>query len=415
MFNFLKKKNREYNVPEQALPYKLEELRDLFTRVFKDKHFTTVGSETIRSVIIHIDKMYTNVPVITIGNTPEALAITLNDLRGTLYNRYRGVNTIDEAIRTLISSYDNLNDKVPYPIFETMIDNLIRYSNTNSGVRGDLKALKVEVKYSRYVQSLYYRFDSIGYYGNTTGYTVDDLVNKLRKIQEENNNMHVTFDDVINLPAKGLTLTEKQDGTIYILYALANLYHLKETYKNNANVSQYLDYVDSKLTRLSMKNEMRIPLNKFLSYIYTAKGIYDYLDVDNTYTTVTGEFYVHDHIPTVSEKLKETRDNDIKWTISAKEELIKWYNTLPNDSVYGEAVLSQHYYPKAYHLLSTYPEYLTNKGYTLKPATKRHYTNKGVELTPVNIITVSWGTTEMKRLLAFVLDGVYDYETNQSI
>lgn len=497
MFNFLKKKSREFNLPEQVLPYKLEELRDLFMRVSQDRRYTTVGTTTMRVMMSNINKMYTNVPTIIIPDMPEALAIKLNDLTGIALNKYRHVTTIDKAIKVLNCSNDLLND-TPYPIFEVIIDNLILNSKSYSSERIDLKALKTDVTRLWKAGRLKYTVDKVEYWDNRTGYTINDLIKRLRKIQKEKSTMHVTFDDLIGALSKNA-------GTIYINHAQSYIYHLKETYKDKDKVSRYLDYVDHKLTKLSMRDEKELPLETFIQFIVTgrniARGSSDFdklinqlergdfaymttleslpsrnslvsmddainiisilhssyteiqltsylssvmkqlqLSVSNgdyyvsrnymlesirtakhiyqdsqPHTIVTGEFSVHDHIPTVTEKLKETRDNDIKWTISAKEELVKWYNTLPNNSVYSEATLLEKDYPKAYHLLAVYPEYLTNKGYTLETTAKHHYTNEGEELTPVNTIIVSWGTTEMKKLLAFVLDGTYDYETNQSI
>lgn len=499
MFNFLKKKSREFNLPEQVLPYKLEELRDLFMRVSQDGRYHTVGATTMRDMISHINKMYTNVSPIIIPDTPEALAIKLNDLTGVALNRFRNVTTIDKAISLLyrLTSGD-ITKYIPYPIFEVIIDNLILNSNSYSSERIDLKALKMDVTRLWKASRLKYTVDKVEHWDNSKGYVIIGLIERLREIKKEKSTMHVTFDDVIS------SLTSSDDP-VYITHAQSYIYHLKETYKDKAKTSRYLDYVDHKLTKLSMRDEKGLPLETFYQFIITGRDIDEdkndfdklinqlergdfaymttleslpstsqlvamddainiinvlsnrYTDIQiNSYlatimkqlqqsvsngdyyvsrnymlesirkakyiyqdtvtqTVVTGAFSVHDHIPTVAEKLKETRDNDIKWTISAKEELVKWYNTLPNNSVYSEARLSEKDYPKAYHLLAVYPEYLTNKGYTLETTMQRHYTNKGEELTPVNTIIVSWGTAKMKALLAFVLDGTYDYETKQSI
>lgn len=398
MFNFLKKESREFNLPEQVLPYKLEELCDLFMHVAQDKRYTIVGDETIHSVFNHLYKMYTNIPTTFMGSTPDELLTTLTNMIGILHNRYSGVATIDEAIHTLVDTND-LDDKLPYPIFETMIDSLIQNINSNSGVHNDLKALKLEVKHLWKLHSLRYTVYMVGYRANNTDNTIIDLISKLRAIQdmqEEKRNMHMTFDDVINPLTKGLTTTEQQYGAIYIPHALANLYHLKETYKNNTHVSQYLDYVDSKLTGLSMKNDESIPLNEFLSFIYIAKSTYDYLDVDNTHTNITGEFYTHDHIPTVKELNQQQATKSVQWVLEAKDELLNWFNQIVIHSASvadNEAVLDSYHYPKAYELMTIQPEYLTDKGYRLNSSLSSVSKDKdyiGSAFVDVPAFTVTW-------------------------
>ena len=109
-------------------------------------------------------------------------------------------------------------------------------------------------------------------------------------------------------------------------------------------------------------------------------------------------------VPTVDDlRIKSAGDN-IKWTVDAEKELVDFFNTKVDSmsTLFGEAILVRSEYLNAYNLLSLYPEYLTDKGYTVTKATRSRYVSGLHSPLTTEVLTITWDSNT--QLIKAVLD-----------
>lgn len=111
-------------------------------------------------------------------------------------------------------------------------------------------------------------------------------------------------------------------------------------------------------------------------------------------------------IPTVEDlRIKSASDN-IKWVVNAEKELVGFFNTKVDSmsTLLGKVTLVHSEYPNAYNLLTLYPEYLTDKGYTITKATREKYLSGMGDLhhTSIPVFNITWdsNTQIIKDVLA---------------